>query len=116
MVKAMKNYNQRQLLTGAFVTLLCLLEACSLGLADDVEILALPYTRVEVVDVNNDSISFLTLSDKTIVKPLVDIRRITIDDFPLFSAAEQLLYSGNHKEAVAVYQKALEGLAGRQKT
>lgn len=110
----MINYNHKQLLIGAFVTLLPLLHVQ--GLADEVEILALPYTRVEVIDVSNDSISFITLSGKTIVKPLADVRRVVIDDFPLFSAAEQLSYSGNHKDAVTVYREAMEGLPGRQKT
>jgi hypothetical protein len=111
----MMNYNHRQLLTGALVTLWCLFAVCSPLPADDVKILALPYTKVEVVDVSKDSISFTTLSGKTISKPLADVRRVVIDDFPLFSAGEQLLYSGNHENAVSVYEEALEGLPRRQK-
>ena len=114
-VITMMNYSHRQLLIGAFVTLLCLFEVCFPVLADEVEILALPYTRVEVVDVSDDSISFTTLSGKTIAKPLADVRCVVIDDFPLFSAAERLVSSGNHKDAVPVYTDALEGLEDRQK-
>ena len=112
----MMNYNRRQLLTGAFVTLLCLFAVCVPVLADEVEILALPYTKVEVVDVSNDSISFTTLSGKTLIKPLTDVRRVVIDDFPLFSAAERLVSSGDREGAVEVYADALEGLPERQKT
>jgi len=115
-VSVMANYNCRQLLAGAFVTLLCLIEVCSVGLADEVEILALPYTKVEVVDISNDSISFVTLSGKTVTRPLADVRCVIIDDFPLFSAAERLVSFGNHEAAVSVYEDALEGLPGRQKT
>ncbi|MCK5113764.1 MAG: hypothetical protein KAR11_03270 [Phycisphaerae bacterium] len=111
----MPNYNPRQLLTGTLVTILCVLAVAPTGITDEVKILALPYTKVQVVNVSKDFIKFTMLSGKTVAKPLVSVRRVILQDFPLFSAAERLASSGNYKDAVPVYEDAIKGLKERQK-
>jgi len=76
-------------------------------LGDDITVGQLPYSDVEIVAVTQTKIAF-RVHERTLSKPLGEVKRITLSGEPAFNEAERLYAAGKYAEAAKAYQFAQE--------
>src|ERR1044071_9231151 len=80
---------------------------CSLALADSLNVGSLKYTDVRVTAIKSGEVFFTTGTGNEVHKPLSQVSKISLNDEPAFSVAEEAYQSKDWDKATTNYQKTL---------
>jgi len=79
----------------------------SVALADSLNVGSLKYTDVRVTAIKNGEVFFTTTTGNEVHKPLSQVSKISLNDEPSFSLAEEAYQSKDWDKATTNYQKTL---------
>ena len=74
--------------------------------ADEINVSAIPYTKVKITGFDGKMVSFTTFSGKTIKKDIAQVRSLVVTDDQRFTEAEKMVALGRLHAAIRVYEAA----------